>query len=160
MRISPWLFTTVLLIVAFILDLVLFRQDYSIYTISSTLLLWLLVIGVGVNGVIGFMGHFFRADEIAEKIGWPKGNPFQREIAFANLGYGVAGLFCFFFRDGFWLAVIIMYSIFAFGAGLGHIHEKKTARNVSEYNTGAVLAHDLMMPVILFVLYGAVIFSV
>jgi len=159
MKISPWLLTTVLLIVASILDLIIFRQDYSLYTISSTLLLWLLVIGVGVNGIIGFTGHFFRADEVAEKIGWPTGNPFQREIAFANLGYGVAGLLCFFFRDGFWLAVIVVYSVFAFGAGIGHIHETKTAGNVSEYNTGAVVAHDLLMPVILFVLYWVVIFS-
>ena len=48
-----------------------------------------LVFLVGVPGIVGFSGHVFNADQVAESIGWPKGNPFQYEVGIANLSYGV-----------------------------------------------------------------------
>ena len=129
-------------------------------TVLSTLLLWCLVIGIGIGGIYAFMGHFFKAEEVAERIGWPAGNPFQREIAFTNLAIGVTGLCCFFVRDGFWLATIIVAGVFLFCAGLGHIHETKVRGNVSELNTGAILAWDLLFPVVLVILWiGTVLLS-
>ena len=152
MKISIWAFTLILSIIAALVNL-LFTNEVTLHIVLYTFLLWFLVIGIGITGIIAFSGHFFSADEIAEKIGWPKGNPFQREIAFTNLGIGIAGVLCFFFRDGFWLAVIVMYSVFSIGAGFGHIHEQKKNENTSEYNTGAVVAFDLLMPVVLIVLW-------
>ena len=152
MKISIWTMTFILSILATIINLVLTGAG-TFHIVIFTFLLWLLVIGVGVTGIIAFSGHFFRADEIAEKIGWPKGNPFQREIAFTNLGIGIAGVLCLFFRDGFWLAVIVMYSVFSIGAGFGHIHEQRKNKNAAEYNSGAVVAFDILMPVVLIVLW-------
>lgn len=152
MKISIWSGTLLLSIAVSVISLYTAGEVTSGIAIN-TFLLWLLVISIGLTGIIAFSGHFFRADEIAEKIGWPKGSPFQREIAFSNLGIGIAGILCFFFRDGFWLAVIVMYSIFSLGAGFGHIYERKKNQNTSEYNTGAVVAFDLLMPVVLIVLW-------
>jgi len=80
--------------------------------------------------VIAFIGHFFRADE-------------------------VAGLLCLGFGQQFQLATIVMFSVFLVGAGLGHIHETKQTGNVADYNTGAVVLYDLLMPVVLIVLWVA-----
>lgn len=153
MKFSIWSFTLFLSIAAALINLALTGTVITLNIAISVFLLWFLVIGIGITGIIAFTGHFFNADKVAEKIGWPKGSPFQREIAFSNLGIGIAGLLCFFFRDGFWLAVIVMYSVFSVGAGIGHIYEQRKNENVSEYNTGAVVAFDLFMPVVLIVLW-------
>ncbi len=153
MKISIWSVTLALSIIAALINLVLTGTAITPYIIIYTFLLWLLVISIGLTGIIAFFGHFFKADEVAEKIGWPTGSPFQREIAFSNLGIGVAGILCFFFRDDYWLAVIIMSSVFLTGAGIGHIYEQKKSENLSEYNTGTVVTYDLLMPVVLIVLW-------
>lgn len=153
MKIDIWSGTLALSIIAALTGLALTDAAVTFHIVIYTFLLWFLVISIGITGIIAFSGHFFNADEVAEKIGWPKGNPFQREIAFTNLGIGIAGVFCFFFRDNFWLAVIVMYSVFSIGAGFGHIYEQKKNENVSEYNKGAVVAFDLLMPVFLIVLW-------
>jgi hypothetical protein len=59
---------------------------------TQVLLQHLLVVGYGPGGVFAFIGHRLRADEVARSIGWPTGNPFQEEIAWANLGAGIVGL--------------------------------------------------------------------
>jgi NAD(P)-dependent dehydrogenase (short-subunit alcohol dehydrogenase family) len=43
---------------------------------------------LGVGGVFGFVGHTVYADIAAASIGWPPGNPFQTEVAVANLAIG------------------------------------------------------------------------
>jgi len=153
MKFALWRWYLVMIIIATAVDLAIQGFPLAPAPFINSLLLWGLVIGIGVAGIIAFMGHFFRADEIAEKIGWPAGNPFQREVAFANLGYGVAGICCFAIRDGFWLATIIIAGIFLIGAGTGHIFEMKNHGNVAEYNTGAVVAYDILMPVSLGLLW-------
>ena len=154
MRLPPWAWMVIGIILVTAADLALFTgQPVSAGTAISTLLLWCLVIGVGIGGIYAFLGHFFRADEVAHRIGWPPGNPFQREIAFTNLAIGVAGCCCFIFRDGFWLATIIVAGVFLFSAGLGHLRERQVHGNVSELNTGFLLAWDLLFPVTLILLW-------
>src|ERR671928_74034 len=72
--------------------------------VIDVFLLHLLVICHGLGGIFAFIGHKFRADETARSIGWPTGNPFQEEIAWANLGGGIVGLLCAKQGDGFWSA--------------------------------------------------------
>ena len=57
---------------------------------------------------------------VAASIGWPAGNPFQYEVAVANLAFGVLGLLCLRFRDGFWTATAIGWSVFMLGAAAVH----------------------------------------
>ena len=153
MKTGIWSITLLTSILAAIISMALTDTVITLNFVISVFLLWLLVIGIGITGIIAFFGHIFKADEVAGKIGWPAGSPFQREIAFTNLGIGIAGVLCFFFRDDFWLAVIIVSSVFLTGAGIGHIYEQKKSENVSEYNTGTVVAYDLLMPAVLIVLW-------
>ena len=84
-------------------------------SVVETLLLNCLVINVGLGNLIGFMGNSIFADEAAEYNGLPKGNPFQFEVAVANLALSVMGIASAWLRDNFWLATIVAYSIFMLG---------------------------------------------
>ena len=143
-------------IVFFVLSLIvaaihLFRdkQPRTASHVAEVLLLWLLVINVGVGGVFGFIGHTVFADRAAASIGWPAGNPFQTEVGIANLAFGVVGILCYWFRDQFWLATIIVTSVFQLGAAVGHIRQIIVANNWSPNNAGPALWADIAFPIIL-----------
>jgi len=108
---------------------------------------------IGLQGLFAFIGHFFKADEIARGIGWPVGSPFQREIAFANLAMGTLGIMSIWFRGNFWFAAIVARSVFSWGAAYGHITDLKKRENTSILNTGQVLYDDILLPFILIGLY-------
>jgi hypothetical protein len=90
-----------------VLQMLAGRKDQPLnrQRVAECLLSWSLPINVGVGGIFAFMGHTFRAEETAEEIGWPPGNPFQSEIAVANLAFGVLGLLSIRFRGLFWFAL-------------------------------------------------------
>ena len=116
----------------------------------GTVLRWLLVIGVGVWGVVNFLLHTVLADETAQKIGWPTGNPFQTEIAVSNLALGVLGLLCFFVASrGFWTATVISLSVFYLGAAGVHIHEMVADGNFESGNAGFPFVLDIALPLVL-----------
>lgn len=135
-------------LIAAVLHIVVWGGD-----VTASLLLWLLVIKVGLGGVWGFMGHYFNADKVASYIGWPEGNPFQQEVAFANLALGVSGLLCFFFRGQFWLATIVFASVFLLGAFSVHVRDQRESGNRHPGNAGPVFFADIIVPLILWVLY-------
>ena len=70
------------------------KQPRTGRRIAEILLLWLLVINVGLGGIWAFIGHTVFAEQVAESIGWPAGNPFQTEVAVANLAIGTLGILC------------------------------------------------------------------
>jgi hypothetical protein len=149
------MFAFILLAVALILPTIhvlLFTKDRSMGNVARLYLAYLLPLSVGLGGLIGFMGHTLRADEIARSIGWPTGNPFQFEVAVANLAFGVLGLLCVKFRDGFWTATILGYGVFLEGAAYGHIREILQAGNWSVNNAGPVLVIDVGFPILLLTL--------
>ena len=121
--------------------------------VFETLLLWLLVFNSGLGSIWAFLGHYFKSDEIAGYIGWPAGNPFQKEIAFANLAMGVSGLMCFFFRGQFWLATMVFVSVFLLGAFSVHVQDQKETGNKQPGNAGPIFYQDILYPASLWVLY-------
>nr|WP_148651029.1 DUF6790 family protein [Pseudodesulfovibrio indicus] len=67
--------------------------------LADALLAWLLGVQVGLGAIWAFLGHYFKSDEVAAYIGWPPGNPFQKEIAFTNLALGLCGVLSFLLRN-------------------------------------------------------------
>jgi hypothetical protein len=126
-----------------------FSKDRSPRNIGRVYLSYLLPISVGFGGLLGFIGHTMRADEIARSIGWPVGNPFQFEVAVTNLAFGVLGLLCIKFRDGFWTATILGYGVFLEGAAYGHVYELLKSGNRSINNAGPILVLDVLYPILL-----------
>lgn len=120
--------------------------------IIATLLLYFLVVTIGLQGIFAFTGHLFKSDDVAKNIGWPTGNPFQLEIAFANLAFGIMGVLCIWLRGNFWLATIIGKTIFLWGAAFVHIRDIKIRKNLNIYNAGPVLYAGILLPVIWIIL--------
>ncbi len=95
----------------------------TLSAVCSNLLLYQMAVTLALSGIIGFVGHVFKSDMVAEEIGWAKGSPFQQELGFAELGYAIAGVLCIWFRGEFWLAVIVVVSPLYLLAGVNHIRE-------------------------------------
>jgi hypothetical protein len=119
--------------------------------IAELYLLYALVVGVGVGGLFGAMGHLFAADKVAEQLGWATGSPFQTEVGLFDLAFGVLGICCIWFRGQWWYAVTLGWAIFAVGAAGVHLHEMSGSANNGALNAGSVLP-DLIVPVLLVVL--------
>ena len=116
--------------------------------IVETFLLYFLVLQVGIGGLFCFVGSYFVADKVAKAIGWPAGNPFQTELAFANLSLGVLGILCIWLRGNFWIATGIAYSVFFFGGAWVHINEEVLKKkNFSIAITAPVLYTDIIGPI-------------
>lgn len=120
--------------------------------VADIFLLWLLVINVGFGGLWAFMGHTFAANEVAESIGWPAGNPFQTEVAVANLAVGTLGILCYWIRGDFWTATVIATSIWLLGAATIHVVEIVGAGNYNPGNAGLIFYLDLATPLTLIAL--------
>ena len=115
-------------------------------------LLWLLVIAVGIQGIFAFIGHTVFADTTAASIGWPAGNPFQSEVAVANLSVGVLGILCYWMRGNFWNATVIGFSVWWLGDAVVHIRSVVVSANYAPNNAGLTLYMDILMPMILIAL--------
>jgi len=148
------LFFAAIWLIGALLHLALSRQPRSPAGVLEVFLLWALIV-TGLQGVFAFYGHVFNGPAVARSIGWPPGNPFQFEVGVANLGLGVLGLMCIWRRGHFWLATIIMASVFYWGAAYGHIDQIIRFQNYAPNNASAVLYSDLLAPVILIGLYAA-----
>ena len=101
---------------------------------------------------MAFLGHTFKAQEIALKIGWQP-SPFQFEVAVADLAFGVLGTLCIWQRRGFWTATGIGYAVFMLGCAYGHFRDMTLHGNFSPYNVGLVLwVNDLAIPLAILLL--------
>lgn len=113
-------------------------------------LVWL----IGVNGFVAGSGHLFTPDPVADSIGWPRGTPWQWEVGLASLGFGVLGVMSSSYGRDWWLATIIVASIFLLGAALGHVRQLVIAHNMSPSNAGPILYTDVLIPVVAIALYA------
>lgn len=121
----------------------------------ESVLLYLLVLGIGVAGVWGFVGHFFMSDQVAGSIGWATGSPFQLELAFYHLASGLVGLHCLWIRDRYWIAAGSIPALFALGAGLIHVQDFLASGNDASANWGpSVLVGNFLIPLVLIVSLG------
>jgi hypothetical protein len=108
---------------------------------------------VGVAGLGAGISHLLFARGTARSIGWQP-SPFQWEVGWADVGFGVAGLMAASHGPDFWLAVIVVSGVFRIGCGIGHIREVVTARNFAINNT-AILVLNFAVPVFLYLLWRA-----
>src|SRR4051812_29858245 len=115
-------------------------------------MLYVLAVGVAGSAIGGFFAHAFLADEVAESIGWPAGNPFQREVAFANLALGTLGVLAMTRRDGFRDATVIAVTIVATGATITHVSDFVETGNLAAGNTVQNLANVLRLGVLIWLL--------
>ena len=124
-----------------------FRQGFEI--VFSQFLLW----NIGVSYLYNFVMHVFFGDMAAAFIGWAN-SPFQLEVGFASLGFGVIGLMAFRASLPFRAAAIIGPTCFLWGAAGGHIYQMFAHHDFSSGNAGIIFWTDLLLPMIaLFLLW-------
>ena len=146
------LFFLVLGLVVGAVHLYLDKQPRTKGRVAEIFLLWLLVIAVGLLGIVDFIAHTVFADTTAASIGWPAGNPFQSEVAVANLAMGVLGILCYWMRGNFWIATAIGFSVWFLGDAVVHIREIVVEANYAPGNAGVPFYMDILIPVILIAL--------
>jgi len=150
-----WFFYLALAGVGILVHLWLDKAPRTPSRVVEVVLLYLLVILVGVGGLTGALGHIFFAQDIALKIGWPAGSPFQFEVAMANLAFGVLGVLCVWQRGNFWTATGIGQAVFLLGCAYGHWQDM-LAGNVAPYNAGpGIWLYDVVIPLAILGLLAA-----
>jgi hypothetical protein len=104
-----------------------------------------------MSGISGFVGHVFVSDRLADSIGWPKGNPFQKELGFSQAGYIITGFLCQWYKGYFWLSIIIIISVFNLGCASIHINEMAVKRNF-KINNAVTVIPNFLIPITLITL--------
>jgi len=113
-------------------------------------LLWFLGFGIGIGSIFNGLFQVFSPEMVAQSVGWPN-TPFLREVGFANISYGILGLLSIKYRS-FWAPTIIAYTVFMWGAAIGHIYSIQQTGNLAAGNAGAVLYLDILMPIVFILL--------
>ncbi len=128
-------------------------QSGTIDKWNEYLLYNLLTIGLGYQMIAFGVMHIFFGEFISGFIGWEKGSPFQYEVGLADFGMGVLGILCGYFSDDFWLATIIISSIFLWGCVIGHLRDMAINKNFNPGSAGFIFWWGLLMPIALISLY-------
>lgn len=148
-----WILGILLIAIASVINIVFTKKPRTAANIIEIVLLYTLFFQVGIVCLIAYYGHVFRGPEIAAQIGWPAGSGFQYEVGMMNLGLGVLGVLCLWFRKDFWLATAIIASVIMAGCGVGHIRDIILNNNWNPYNAGpAIWIETFIMPVVLLTL--------
>jgi hypothetical protein len=106
---------------------------------------------LGICSIYNAVMHIVFHQMAAAFIGWPD-SPFQLEVGFASLGYGILGVLAFRKNPGLRLAVILGTSIFLWGAAAGHLYQISRYQNYAPGNAGVMLWTGIIQPVISLVL--------
>jgi hypothetical protein len=127
--------------------------------VAEIFLLWLLVIAVGILSILAFISHTVFADTTAASIGWPTSNPFQSEVAVANLAVGILGILCYWMRGSFWIATVIGFSVWYLGDAVVHIRSIVVEANYAPENAGATFYMDILILLILIALLAYYLYA-
>jgi len=120
----------------------------------DTLMVWWLVVAVGVAGIVGSLFHLFDGKQIAEQIGYTRGDGgFQFENAMGDMAIGVAAILARWFRGYYWLAILIVLAIQYLGDAGGHIYFWIAEDNTEPDNVGVPLWFDFILPIVTAILY-------
>jgi len=148
-----WLFCLALAVIFSLVNIFFSKQPRTAGNIVEIVLLYLLVFQVGVMCLIASVNHVFNGPAISALIGWAPGSPFQYEVGMMNLGLGVLGILCLWFRKDFWLATAIVASVTMVGCGVGHVLEIVYHNNWSPYNAGpGIWIQTVLLPIALLTL--------
>ena len=122
----------------------------DISVVCSTLLLHQFVVTFGLLGIIGTITNIIKAEDNAKALGWP-GGPFQIKYGFSQLGLGVMGVMCIWFRGGFWLGTLVSMYIYGVSGLWSHIAEMKRQGKATVNDVGNLII-DVIYQIMLTVL--------
>ena len=110
-----------------------------------------LIFCFGFCGVFNFTGDFILCDRVAKSIGWTSSG-FVIEIGLISLGNGISCICSGLFDYGEnAMKLIISHAFFLIGAGVNHIKEIITVRNINVGNV-IIIIPDFLIPITLLIL--------
>ena len=147
-------FTLTFIVIGFIFSLISIYWNRENLTASFTieaLLKYYCFWGYGITWTYNAVMHIVFHEMAAGFIGW-EDSPFQLEVGYASLGYGVLGLICI--KNNFYLrlGLVISSTFFLWGAAIGHIYEIVEKQNYASGNAGIMMWSGILMPVISIIL--------
>ncbi len=110
-----------------------------------------LLFPIAISYLLNFVFHVFFGEMAARFIGWAD-SPFQLEVGFASLGFGLVGLLAWKGSYGLRVGAVVGPAMFTLGAAGGHVYQMIAAHNFSPGNVGAVLPMDIITPLTGFLL--------
>lgn len=110
----------------------------DVHTICSILLLHQFVVTFGQIGIVGLITNIILADWNARTLGWP-GGPFQYKYGFSQVGLGIMGVMCIWFRNGFWLGTLVYMYIYGISGLWSHVAEMKRRKQVTVTDVGNII---------------------
>lgn len=110
-----------------------------------------IIYAIGWAGVGAGISHIFFGDKISKSIGFEK-SPYELEVGFADLSFGIVGLLAASYSTDYWLAIILVSSLYRIGCGFGHIKQIVQSHNFAVNNT-AILFLNFVVPGALLVMY-------
>jgi hypothetical protein len=119
---------------------------------AHLLLNWLLFSALGLAGLVAVVAHTAFASESARGIGFPAGNPFQYEVAVANLAIAVLALIAFWAHGAFTTAAGLTGGIWLGGDAIVHTHELVVHGNDAPNNAGLFLIVEAIIAIALLAL--------
>ncbi|NYB51156.1 MAG: hypothetical protein HVN35_01135 [Methanobacteriaceae archaeon] len=145
-----WYIFVVVPIIGALIHLLVSKKPKTLNRITEVLLIWLLGVGIGVGSLFSGLAQVLSPEMVAQSVGWAN-TPFLREVGFANISYGLLGIISIRYRS-FWAPTIIAYTVFMWGAAIGHIYNIQQTGNMAAGNAGFVLYFDIVMPLVFIIL--------
>lgn len=117
--------------------------------VTEALFKWFLFFSIGISYLYNAAGHTFGHKQVAELIGWAD-SPFQLEVGFASLGFGLVGLLAPWRSFDMRLAAVLGPACFLWGAAGGHIYAIIAEHNFAPGNAG-IFWSNILIPIVGFV---------
>src|SRR5580658_993533 len=115
--------------------------------VADQLLSDYILYAIGVMNLYNFVVHTAFAETSAAFIGWAN-SPFQYEVGYASLGFGVAAIVAHRKNLTARFIAVLGPSLFLWGAAVGHVRDIALTHNYAPGNAGVVLWTDIFLPVI------------
>lgn len=121
-----------------IVQILITKQPFNAYVVSSTLLLHQFVVTSGLVAVIGVYSNIIAADKTAEQLNWP-GGPFQIKYGFTQLGLLAFGIMAIFYKGEFWIGALLINYLYGVMGGFTLIHEMVKAKKINKDSMARVI---------------------
>ncbi len=106
---------------------------------------WFLFFSIGCSFLYNGFFHAAMPQMAAELIGWAN-SPFQIELGFASIGFGLVGVIAPWKGIQMRFAAILPVASFLWGAAGVHIQSMITEGNFAPGNAGVIFWTDLLLP--------------
>lgn len=135
--------TSLLFLIAFGIDILI----NSSQSWSERCFFWFLIFPVGLTCLYAGVFHIFYQDIAAGLIGWEP-SPFEIEVGLANLSFAAMAILAAFYGFEARMILITGYSLFLWGAAIGHVRDMIVNNNYHSANAGPFFWTDILFPLV------------